>query len=152
MVNHWATSSPQGTKWNKKTIAEHLILGGNGAKIIGNPTKVADELERWAEVADVDGFNFSYASVPETFEDMIEYLIPELRRRGIFWDDYAVPGGTLRENFLGVKGASRLSDTHPGAKYFWKAGEEIPAYAKEANGHSDEGNSVSSLPKLKGSE
>jgi alkanesulfonate monooxygenase SsuD/methylene tetrahydromethanopterin reductase-like flavin-dependent oxidoreductase (luciferase family) len=132
MVNHWAAASPQGTKWNKKTIAEHLVVGGNGAKIIGSPTTVADELERWVEVADVDGFNFSYASVPETFDDIIKFLIPELRKRGVFWDDYAVPGGTLRENYLGKKGLSRLSDTHPGAKYFWKAGEEIPAYARDA--------------------
>jgi hypothetical protein len=70
--------------------------------------------------------------VPETFDDIIEFLIPELRKRGVFWDDYAVPGGTLRENYLGKKGLSRLSDTHPGAKYFWKAGEEIPAYARDA--------------------
>ncbi|KAE8440549.1 hypothetical protein EG329_007242 [Mollisiaceae sp. DMI_Dod_QoI] len=135
MVNHWASSSPQGTKWNKKTIAEHLIMGGNGAKLIGSPKTVADELERWIDVADVDGFNLSYASIPETFDDIIEFLLPELRRRGLFWDDYAVPGGTLRENYLGVKGNSRLSETHPGAKYFWKAGEEVPAYAQgEANG------------------
>ncbi len=82
------------------------------------------------EVADIDGFNFSYATIPETFDDMIEFLIPELRARGLIWDDYAVPGGTLRENYLGVKGHSRLDDTHPGAKYFWKAGEEAPRYAK----------------------
>lgn len=134
MVNHWAKSSPQGTKWNKKTIAEHLIIGGNGARVIGDATTVADELERWAEVADVDGFNLGYAAVPETFDDIIKYLLPELRRRGLFWDDYAVPGGTLRENYLGVKGHSRLPDTHPGAKFFWKAGEDVPAYAKEASG------------------
>ena len=131
MVNHWASASPRGTKWNKKTIAEHLIIGGNGAKIIGGPKKVADELERWVDVADVDGFNFSYATIPGTFEDIIEHLLPELRRRGLFWDDYSVPGGTLRENYLGVKGHSRLSETHPGAKFFWKAGEERPAYAQK---------------------
>ncbi|PQE07414.1 xenobiotic compound family protein [Rutstroemia sp. NJR-2017a WRK4] len=131
MVNHWASVSPQGLTWNKKTIAEHLILGGNGAKLIGSPKTVADELERWVEVSDVDGFNFSYASVPETFDDMIEYLLPELRKRGLFWDDYAAPGGTLRENYLGVKGQNRLSESHPGAKYFWKAGEDAPAYSKE---------------------
>jgi hypothetical protein len=136
MVNHWASNSPQGLKWNKKTIAEHLILGGNGAKVIGSPKTVADELERWIEVANVDGFNFSYATIPETFDDIIEFLIPELRKRGLIWEDYAVPGGTLRENYLGVKGQYRLSDTHPGAKYFWKAGEEVPPYAKKANGHS----------------
>lgn len=50
----------------------------------------------------------------------------------MFWTDYAVPGGTLRENYLGKKGESRLSDTHPGAKYFWKKGEEVPAYVRDA--------------------
>ncbi|KAH8590574.1 luciferase-like domain-containing protein [Bisporella sp. PMI_857] len=135
MVNHWADNSPSGLTWNKKTIAEHLIMGGNGAKIIGNAKTCADELERWAEVSDVDGFNLSYATIPETFDDLIEHLVPELRRRGLIWDDYAVPGGTLRENYLGVKGKNRLADSHPGAKYFWKAGEEVPAYAKDgANG------------------
>ncbi|MCJ1242069.1 hypothetical protein MMC14_010076 [Varicellaria rhodocarpa] len=131
MVNHWASTSPKGMTWNKKTIAEHLILGGNGAKVIGSAKFVADELERWVKVSDVDGFNFSYATNPGTFDDIIKYLLPELRARGLFWEDYAVPAGTLRENYLGVKGENRLSKGHPGSKYFWKAGEEIPAYAKE---------------------
>ncbi|KAL9079886.1 MAG: hypothetical protein Q9157_001288 [Trypethelium eluteriae] len=127
MVNHWAQVSPQGLTWNKKTIAEWLILGGNGAKLIGSPITVANELERWVEVADVDGFNFSYASVPETFRDIVTLLLPELRKRGLFWEDYAVPGGSLRENYLGQKSQNRLSKSHPGAKYSWKAGEEQPA-------------------------
>lgn len=126
MAKHWAASSPDGLKWTKKTIAEHLIIGGNGAKLIGSPTKIADELERWAEVADVDGFNFSYASWPETFEDIIHLLLPELRKRGRFWDDYAVPGGTIRENYFGEKGSNRLAETHRGAQYFWRAGEASP--------------------------
>ncbi|KAL1957857.1 hypothetical protein VTO42DRAFT_5422 [Malbranchea cinnamomea] len=131
MVNHWASTVPgtEGKKWDKKAIAEYLIIGGNGAKIIGDPKTVADELERWVEVADVDGFNLSYASVPDTFDDIIELLVPELRARGLFWDDYAVPGGTMRENLYGKPGQTRLPDTHPGAQYFWKEGEEVPQYA-----------------------
>ncbi|KAL1981041.1 hypothetical protein VTN96DRAFT_3150 [Rasamsonia emersonii] len=131
MVNHWASTVPgsENIKWNRRTIAEWLLIGGNGAKIIGSPKTVADELERWVEVADVDGFNLSYASVPETFDDIIEYLLPELRRRGLFWEDYAVKGGTMRENFYGKKGQTRLPETHPGAQYFWREGEEIPKYA-----------------------
>ncbi|QDS73433.1 hypothetical protein FKW77_008569 [Venturia effusa] len=132
MVNHWAAADPlEGRVWNKKTIGEYLVLGGNGAKIIGSPTRVADELQRWVDVAGVDGFNFSYATVPGTFEDIITYLLPELRRRGVFWHDYAVPGGTLRENYFGQEGKKRLADSHPGARYFWKAGEEVPEYARE---------------------
>lgn len=133
MVNHWASTVPgtDGKKWDKKTIAEYLRLGGNGAKVIGSAQTVADELERWVEVADVDGFNFSYATIPGTFDDIIEYLLPELRRRGLFWEDYAVKGGTLRENMYGLKGQNRLLETHPGAKYFWREGEEVPAYARD---------------------
>jgi FMN-dependent oxidoreductase (nitrilotriacetate monooxygenase family) len=60
MVNHWAAANPLGGQvWNKKTIAEYLVLGGNGAKIIGSAETVANELQRWVDVADVDGFNVS---------------------------------------------------------------------------------------------
>ena len=113
--------------------------------MVGDATTVADELERWIEVADVDGFNLSYASIPETFRDIISLLIPELRRRGVFWEDYVVPGGTLRENYLARPGEKRLADSHPGAQYFWKAGELEPAYAirarsgKEGNDEKDGG-------------
>ncbi|XHG02370.1 hypothetical protein AWENTII_005726 [Aspergillus wentii] len=131
MVNHWASTVPgtEGKKWDKKTIAEYLVLGGNGAKIIGSVQTVADELERWVDVAGIDGFNLSYASIPETFDDIIELLLPELRRRGLFWDDYAVKGGTFRENVYG-QGQNRLKESHPGSKYVWKQGEEVPSYAK----------------------
>jgi FMN-dependent oxidoreductase (nitrilotriacetate monooxygenase family) len=130
MVNHWASTVPgkDDTKWNRRTIAEFLLVGGNGAKVIGSPKTVADELERWVELGDLDGFNLSYASVPDTFDDVIKYLLPELRRRGIFWNDYAVKGGTMRENFYGQKGKTRLPANHPGAKYFWKSGETVPRY------------------------
>jgi FMN-dependent oxidoreductase (nitrilotriacetate monooxygenase family) len=49
MVNHWAKTVPgsDGAKWNKQRIAEHLIMGGNGAKLIGSVKTVADELQRW---------------------------------------------------------------------------------------------------------
>lgn len=133
MVNHWAETVPGSDgkkKWDKKSIADHLILGGNGAKSIGSAKTVADDLERWADVADIDGFNFSYATIPETFDDLIDLLIPELKSRGLIWDDYAVQGGTLRENYTGKQGQSRLPDSHPGAQYFWKKGEDSPAYSR----------------------
>ncbi|KAJ5385976.1 hypothetical protein N7509_008517 [Penicillium cosmopolitanum] len=133
MVNHWASTVPgtEGQKWDKKTIADYLTLGGNGVKIIGSVKTVADELERWVSVGDVDGFNLSYASLPDTFDDVIRLLLPELQRRGLFWSDYAVKGGTFRENVYGKQGQSRLPDSHPGAKYFWRQGEEVPPYSLE---------------------
>ncbi|KAK9791452.1 hypothetical protein SCARD494_07635 [Seiridium cardinale] len=64
-------------------IVEYLSVGGLQAKVIGSPTTVADELERWVEISDVDGFNLTHITNPGTFEDIID-LIPELQRRGIF--------------------------------------------------------------------
>ena len=46
-----------GGKWTKKTLAEHIMVGGLGVTCVGTPAKVADEMERWVNEADVDGFN-----------------------------------------------------------------------------------------------
>jgi len=40
----------------------------------------------------------AYAITPGSFNDVIELLLPELKRRGLFWDDYVVDRGTYREN------------------------------------------------------
>ena len=46
-----------GGKWTKKTLAEHIMVGGLGATSVGTPEMVVDEMERWVREADVDGFN-----------------------------------------------------------------------------------------------
>lgn len=61
--------------------------------------------------------------MPGTFTDVIELLIPELQRRGIFWNDYAVPGGTYRENLTETKGQSEPRQDHPAAAMIWRAHE-----------------------------
>ena len=40
----------------------------------------------------------------------------------MFWDDYAVPGGTYRENFYGKAGAKFPPADHVASKYHWRAG------------------------------
>jgi alkanesulfonate monooxygenase len=68
-------------------------------------------LESWAEEADLDGFNLAYALMPETFEDVVEHLVPELQRRGMFKRKYKP--GTYREKLFGR--GPRLGATHPAA-------------------------------------
>lgn len=51
-------------------------------------------------------------------------LVPELQKRGIYWSDYPVPGGTLRENMHSAPGVSLLKATHPGAKVRWNTQKE----------------------------
>ncbi|KAJ0276478.1 hypothetical protein CBS470a_010766 [Colletotrichum nupharicola] len=124
-VEGYARFSPGTAKWTKHTIAEHVSIGGNGPIFVGTAAQVADGLETWIAEADVDGFNFAYALFPQSFKDIIDLLLPELRRRGLFWDDYAVPGGTYRENFYRKKGQSGPLDEHVASSYRWKAG--VPA-------------------------
>lgn len=82
-------SAPGVAKWTKITVVKHITVGELSATIVGTPAQVADEFERWVKEADEDG--------------VIELLLPWLRARGLFWDDYAVPGGTYRENLQKAK-------------------------------------------------
>ncbi|KAK7743257.1 hypothetical protein SLS53_004342 [Cytospora paraplurivora] len=122
-VDGWSKSLPGIPKWTKHTVANHIKIGGMGATVVGTAEEVADEMERWVREADVDGFNIAYGLMPETFVDVIDRLLPVLRRRGLFWDDYAVDGGTYRENLYGKKGLARPPADHEAAKYHWKADE-----------------------------
>ena len=65
---------------------------------------------------------------PQSFEDIIELLVPELRKRGLFWDDYAVPGGTYRENFYQKPGQKYPPAEHVAAKHHWAAGVDADQY------------------------
>ncbi|OBT85230.1 hypothetical protein VE02_05189 [Pseudogymnoascus sp. 03VT05] len=107
-VEGWSKSLPGVAKWTKHTVAKHIGVGGLGATVVGTPEKVAEELERWVAEADVDGFNIAYSITPGSFEDVIELLLPELKKRGIFHEDYEVDGGTYRENLYKRPGQSGL--------------------------------------------
>ncbi|AKS35248.1 LLM class flavin-dependent oxidoreductase [Mycolicibacterium goodii] len=99
--------------WTARELAQEIGLGGRGPVLVGSATEVADELERWVEEADIDGFNLAYVTTPGTFEDFARLVVPELRRRG------RVPEHgervTLRER-LGGAGPLLAAD-HPGAAY-----------------------------------
>lgn len=53
---------------------------------------------------------------PGSFEDVVNLLVPELQKRGIYWKDYAAPGGTARENIQNAPGQPQLPESHPGRK------------------------------------
>ena len=59
----------------------------------------------------------AYISNPGSFEDIVELLVPELRRRDLVFEDYAVPGGTYRENLLREPGQRVLRKDHYGSKF-----------------------------------
>ena len=100
-------------------------IGGFGPLIVGSAQTVADELQSWVEETDVDGFNLAYAVTHETFRDVVELLIPELQKRGVFKQEYRE--GTLREKLFGA--GPRLVAPHPGAGY--RRGTRIDVGAEE---------------------
>lgn len=118
IVNRWSDTVPgsEGLKWNKSRIAEYLLLGGVIPKVVGGPQTVVDELERWVEDGGVDGFNLSHIVNPGSFDDMIEFLLPELSKRGLFKNQVAKEGATAREVFFGQ---AHVLDDHPAFRFKW---------------------------------
>lgn len=72
-----------------------LAAGGGHATMIGTPTEVADEIQRWFESGACDGFNLMCPSYPHSLQDFVELVVPILQERGLFRSQY--PGTTLRE-------------------------------------------------------
>ena len=118
MLDAFTTTSPDVPRWTPRVVAEKAAIGGLGPVGVGTAGKVADELERWIEEADLDGFNLAYVTTPGTFEDVVELLIPELRRRGIYPPSRSAAADplTAREKIYG-EGQRGLRDDHEGAKY-----------------------------------
>jgi FMN-dependent oxidoreductase (nitrilotriacetate monooxygenase family) len=93
------SSADPGRRWTARELADFALIGGDGPVSVGSPQTVADHLEAWVEATGIDGFNLAAAVVPETFEQVVDLLVPELQRRGRFKRAYAP--GTLREKLGG---------------------------------------------------
>lgn len=98
--------------WSIREIADFVRLGGDSPVIVGSAEKVADQLESWVEETRVDGFNLAATAVPESFEQIVDLLVPELQKRGRYKKAYAP--GTLREK-LGAS-SPRLVAPHPATR------------------------------------
>jgi long-chain alkane monooxygenase len=107
------SSADPGKVWTVRELAEWIGIGGLGPVFVGGPQTVANLMQEWVEETDVDGFNLAYAVTHETFEDIVNHLVPELQKRGIYKTDYQP--GTLREKLFGA--GPRLAQSHPGARY-----------------------------------
>lgn len=123
MVEMFSKADPTRT-WTTRQIAEFIGIGGSGAVIVGSPQTVAAELRKWHEVADIDGFNLSYATKPGGWQDFIELALPELRRQGLARDAYDEQATTLRESFYGAGRRYTLAD-HPASKIRTAARRDI---------------------------
>ena len=81
----------------KQVLLNH-VTGGHRV-IVGAPEQVADDLLSWVDEKACDGFNFNIDRFVDGLEHLIDWLVPELQRRGRFRKEYE--STTFRGN-LGV--------------------------------------------------
>jgi FMN-dependent oxidoreductase (nitrilotriacetate monooxygenase family) len=113
VVANYQSANEDGSEWKVRDIARLGAIGGLGPFIVGSGEQIADQLQEWVEETDVDGFNLAYAITPGTFEDVVEFVIPELRKRGAYPEEYVE--GSLRHKLHG--NGDRLPEDHKGAGY-----------------------------------
>lgn len=105
LIEGFTTADPS-RKWLMKDLAKYM---GIGPVIVGDPAQVADELQEWVDHG-AHGFNLTFAVTPDTFEDFVDYWVPELQDRGMMQMEYKE--GTIREKLFGP-GHARLRAPHP---------------------------------------
>ena len=120
LINTWTQIVPgtKDVKWTKRRVLQELAINGAHGRAVGGPETVADIMETWVREAGVNGFNLSYATTPGTFEDLIKYLWPELKKRGVLQEEYA--GQTMREAYLQDEKGPRVREGHPAKEFAWK--------------------------------
>jgi len=112
LLDSYVNADPERV-WTIEEIANWNSLGGNGPVLVGSAETVSDALQEWVEDTDVDGFNLAYILAHQTFADVVEFIVPELQKRGVYQTSYAQ--GTLREKLFGA--GPYLPENHRGAKY-----------------------------------
>lgn len=87
-------------KFTIRQLYEYIASARGHWTLIGTPEQVVDQLEQWFENEAADGFNILPPTTPAGLDDFVDFIVPELQRRGLFRTQYE--GTTLREN-LGLK-------------------------------------------------
>lgn len=108
------------------TLGDVVRLRAKTTRIAGTPEQIADRLAVW-RAAGVDGINVVNQTIPGSYADFIEHVMPVLRQRGLARD--ADEPGTLRGRLFGH---DRLADRHPAARYrgaFRRAGAALTGQA-----------------------
>ena len=112
LLDSYVNADPERV-WTIEEIANWNSLGGNGPVLVGSAETVSDALQQWVDDTDVDGFNLAYILAHQTFADVVEFVVPELQKRGVYQTSYTQ--GTLREKLFGA--GPYLPENHRGAKY-----------------------------------
>jgi FMN-dependent oxidoreductase (nitrilotriacetate monooxygenase family) len=88
-----------GNNGRNPTVRDFIRISGRGQlhnPLVGSGKEVADKLEEMFTAPCCDAFVISATCVPGTYEDFVQFVVPELQKRGLYHKDYK--GATLREN------------------------------------------------------
>lgn len=103
-----------GAPWTVRRLLNEMKLGTRTAPIVGSGSQVADELASFAHETGIDGYNLMRVVTPGSYEDFVDFVVPELQQRGVYKENYAE--GTLREKLFGM-GVSHLPNRHYGRQF-----------------------------------
>ena len=101
-------------KFKEQKITVHDLkqqhsLGGRYPLIVGSGAHVAEQLIALIDSTGIDGFNLTRTVAPESHQDFIRLVIPELQQRGRYKTEYA--HGSLRHKL--IQQGDRLPPEHP---------------------------------------
>jgi FMN-dependent oxidoreductase (nitrilotriacetate monooxygenase family) len=117
-ITRYSPDSP----WTVRRLLDLMKMGSRNTPIVGSPSQVADRLAEFVNETDVDGFNLMRAVTPESYEDFVDLVVPELQSRGLYKEDYAE--GTLREKLFDGEGP-KLSSRHYGTRFRYGKGSAL---------------------------
>ncbi|MFT4020826.1 MAG: LLM class flavin-dependent oxidoreductase [Acinetobacter sp.] len=90
-------------------LKKQHLLGGRYPLFVGSGAEVAEQLIAFFDSTGIDGFNLTRTVTPESHEDFIQFVIPELQQRGRF--KLAYEDGTLRSKLF--QQGNHLPLSHP---------------------------------------
>ena len=98
--NGWesSTDSIKKTAREKELTLREMALQVTTPRheFIGTAEQVADTMQEWLESGACDGFMLSGAVLPQGFDDFVDHVLPILKERGLFRNEYEAD--TLRGN------------------------------------------------------
>ena len=71
-----------------RELLGYLNAGGGHLTLIGTPEEIVDTMETWLEAGVADGFNLMPPVLPDSLEDFVTMIVPELQRRGLYRTRY----------------------------------------------------------------
>jgi FMN-dependent oxidoreductase (nitrilotriacetate monooxygenase family) len=104
----WIRESVPG---REPTIEDVGRLQGRRSRVVGTPEQIAYRLAEWRD-AGIDGVNVVNQTIPGSYDEFIDHVLPVLRARGLSRTAYE--DGSLRKKIFG---SDTLPDRHPASRY-----------------------------------